>query len=1256
MQSAMIPFLRSFKPSVFVLFSHRVFSQRLKLGRLAAICAILAVVAGGAWNMAAAQNGFTYAQRALGSGVIEPAGVAIDGSGNILVADQYDMALREIVAAGGYTNIVTIASGLNLPMGVAVDRSGNVFLCDTDNHAVKEIAAAGGVVSSSSTVKTVASGNIIPTGIAVDGSGNVFVADVASDSIIEIVAVGGIVSSTSAIKTVGSGFLGPRGVAVDGSGNVFVADSGNNAVEEIVAVGGVVSSTSTVKTVGSGFKTPEGVAVDGSGNVFVGDTGNAAVKEIMAVGGVVSNSSPVKAVGSGFRGPWGLAVDGSGNVFVADSGNNAVEEVMTGPVNFGSQAVGTTSTPVTMNFTIPAGAQVGSFVLTTQGNKNMDFADAGSSTCTAKTYSTATSCVVNVNFTPQAPGLRNGALAAYDPSGNLMASWPITGTGLGPQVAFNAAKVAAAPTNPSLTNAMRVQADAQGNLFAAIWGDPANDPNSGSIMEFKKNGSSYSAGVAVVSGLSQPVDLALDGAGNLLVLSLADARNDPNSGSVLGIPRTLTGYSSSPVTLESGLNSPWGLTVDAANDVFVAVTGSGKVIEYPYTGSGSNYGSPVTLASGLVDPMGLAFDGSGDLFVTGYHDASKNPNSGNVVALPKTTTGFGSVVTVTTGLSYPAGVAVDANGNVFVASTMDSNQDLNSGAILEIPFTGSSFGTPISLASGMTYSQGVALDSAGNIFFQDQNVNLLYVLPRATAPSLSFATTTAGSSSTDSPQKIPVLNIGNQPLDFSSVAYPTDFPETSYDCVQAPLEANGVCTLTIDFSPTSGGTFNESMVLYDNNLNGTNAKQTISLSGTGLVGTATTLSSSLNPSTYGQAVTITATVAKASGSVTPTGTVQFSVDGINVGSAVTLSGGTAAFSISTLATGTHSIAAVYTPATGNGFGASDTTTLSQVVNKAPSTSYIVWATPAAIVYPTALSSAQLDATATIPGSFVYTPAAGTVLTVGNYTLSVKFTPTDPINYTTATATVMLTVNNPVPVINILSPAFTNAGDSAFTLTVTGSGFVPISTIYWGTTALATTYVSATQLTAQVSAAYIASAGISTVSVQTPSTAPGGGISDLMQFEVDTPGSTTTSPTFTSTTAATVTAGSTANYPVTLPSNVKSISVTCLNLPGGASCSYSQTTKTVTITTSATTPKGTYRITVIFTETVVGVAGAGILLPILLLPLLFIRRKLAARGAWITACLGIVLMTAAALSIGCSGGGFPNPVQMTSSGTVDITIQ
>jgi uncharacterized membrane protein YgcG len=156
--------------------------------------------------------------------------------------------------------------------------------------------------------------------------------------------------------------------------------------------------------------------------------------------------------------------------------------------------------------------------------------------------------------------------------------------------------------------------------------------------------------------------------------------------------------------------------------------------------------------------------------------------------------------------------------------------------------------------------------------------------------------------------------------------------------------------------------------------------------------------------------------------------------------------------------------------------------------------------------------------------------------------------------------------------------------------------------------------------------------------------------------------------------ATVTAGSPASYSVTLPSTVESATITCLNLPAGATCSYFSTTNTVTITTSATTPAGTYQVTVVFNETVSGASTSWILLPILLLPLVFLRKKLAARGVWVTACLGLVLLVGAAVACaGCGGGGGggggnsgggsgggggggTQTHQVTSSGVVTLTVQ
>ena len=131
---------------------------------------------------------------------------------------------------------------------------------------------------------------------------------------------------------------------------------------------------------------------------------------------------------------------------------------------------------------------------------------------------------------------------------------------------------------------------------------------------------------------------------------------------------------------------------------------------------------------------------------------------------------------------------------------------------------------------------------------------------------------------------------------------------------------------------------------------------------------------------------------------------------------------------------------VYTPAAGTVLNAGAGQTLSVTftptdaanfttatktvsINVLKATPVITWATPADITYGTALSATQLNATANTPGTFVYTPVAGTVLNAGaGQTLSVTFTPTDAANFTTATKTVSINVLKATPVITWATPA------------------------------------------------------------------------------------------------------------------------------------------------------------------------------------------------------------------------------------------
>jgi hypothetical protein len=115
------------------------------------------------------------------------------------------------------------------------------------------------------------------------------------------------------------------------------------------------------------------------------------------------------------------------------------------------------------------------------------------------------------------------------------------------------------------------------------------------------------------------------------------------------------------------------------------------------------------------------------------------------------------------------------------------------------------------------------------------------------------------------------------------------------------------------------------------------------------------------------------------------------------------------------------------------------------VNKAVPT--LAWAPPAAISYGTPLSSTQLNATASVPGTFVYSPAAGSVLPPGSQTLSLNFTPTDNTDYTTATASVKLTVNKAVPTLAWAPPAAISYGTPLSSTQLNATASVPGTFVY-----------------------------------------------------------------------------------------------------------------------------------------------------------------------------------------------------------------
>jgi large repetitive protein len=774
-----------------------------------------------------------YVGGPLGGGFSSPAGVAVDRSGNVYVGDTYNYAVKEMPAGCTSSSCVTtLGGGFGGPVDVAVDGSGNVYVADFGDDAVKEMPPG---CTSSSCVTTLGGGFDGPQGVAVDGSGNVYVANVYPASVYEMPPG---CASASCVTTLGGGFTGPEAVAVDGSGNVYVGDTGSEEVYEMppgCTAANYSSGSCTVTALGGGGfgLYPRGVAVDGSGNVYVGAFSNSAVYEMPP--GCVS-ASCVKTLAGGFGAPYEVAVDGSGNVYVADYGNSAVKEIVRHAVNAGSVAVNA-ATPgtLTVTFTFISGGTIAAPAVLTQGAAGLDFTDAGTGTCTTNgtsyTYAENDTCTVNVNFKPRYAGTRYGAVVISNSSGAPIATAYIYGTGTGPQVVFNP------PTqtllNGGFADPISVAVDGSGNVYIA-------DVGLNMVSEMPVGCTSYSCKVSLGGGWDGPSGLALDGRGNVYI-----ADNFDNA--VKEMPPGCA--SSSCVTLlGGGFSDPARLAVDGSGNIYVADYGNNAVKEMP---SGCASSSCVTtLGGGFDHPTAVAVGGSGNLYIADYFNNA-------VKEMPPGCASSSCVTTLGGGFSGPEDVAVDGSGNIYVADTEnDAVKEMPAGCGSSACVTtlGSDFNFPAGEASLNPVPFGVAVDGSGNVHVAVQNAIVVLELDRANPPSLTFASTSVGSTSSDSPQSVTVQNVGNLPLDAVAPGLAFTVPSfaqvpgsgTPADCTSTFALAPGAdCNISISFTPKAIGDISGSLVLTDNALNAgapSYATQTIALSGSA-TGTPASLTS-----------------------------------------------------------------------------------------------------------------------------------------------------------------------------------------------------------------------------------------------------------------------------------------------------------------------------------------------------------------------------------------------------------------------------
>jgi hypothetical protein len=933
---------------------------------------------------------FSWAVTTVGSGFGFPQGVAVDVSGNVFVADTSNNAVKEILAAGGYTTVNTLGSGFSTPLGVAVDGSGNVFVADTSNNAVKEILAAGGYT----TVNTLGSGFITPQGVAIDASGNVFVADTGNNAVKEILAAGGYTT----VNTLGAGFIAPQGVAIDAGGDVFVADTGNNAMKEILAAGGYT----TINTLGSGFSQPAGVALDASGDVFVADAGNNTVKEILAAGGYLT----VNTLGNGFNQPAGVAVDASGNIFVADAGNNAVKEMMTSGVNFRAAAINTL-TPLTLSltFTFDTAGVISAPAVLTQGATGLDFADAGTGTCAGGPYTSGDTCTLNVTFTPKFSGVRYGAATLSNGSGAVIATAYVYGTGSGPQVTFSPGTQTT--LGGGFSQPQGVAVDGNGNVFVAdttvVKEIPAGCVSTGCVVTL--------AGSFSFTNLP---GIAVEGSGNVFVA-------DYGANKVYEI--LAAGGYTTVNTLGAGFsfNTPTGVAVDGNGNVFVADDGNNAVEEILAAGG---YITVNTLGGGFSAPQGVAVDGLGNIYVA---DTGNN-------AVKEIAPGCGSagcVVALGGGFNLPAGVMVDGNGKIYIADTGNN-------AVKQMSPGCGSAGCVVTLGNGFRSPQNVSVDGSGNVYVADTGNTAVVKLDFADAPTLSFASTAVGSASSDSPVTVTLINSGNATLNFPvpssglnpsiaagfTIGGSSTCPQITSTSSAGTLAPGAFCTNVISFTPTAVGSISGSLVTTDDHLNAAApgyAVQSIALSGSATAG-APTITFTVANHTYGDVPFVVSASSNSTGAFT-----------------YTVVSGPAAISGSTVTvTGTGTVVLQASEAADANYTASTQNVSFTVAALTPA---IIFAVPNHIYGDAPFA---VSATSDSTGAFTYTVVSGpatvagsTVTLTGAGTVVLQASEAADANYTIATQNVTFTVAALAPTIAFTVPNHIY-GDAAFAVSATSN--------------------------------------------------------------------------------------------------------------------------------------------------------------------------------------------------------------------------
>jgi trimeric autotransporter adhesin len=821
---------------------------------------------------------------------------------------------------------------LNAPAGIRFFK-GNLYIADAGDNEIRVVNSVTGIITNfagtgakgliTATGKPATSTPVSgPTDIVFDPSGNAFIPTGAGfPYIVRVDASTGTVTIIAGTGTATStGDAGPAtsatvetivGIALDPQGNVYFSCTTPENVRKVNMSTGIISTyvgTSQLSTAGfSGdggpsnmaqVQNPQRISIDASGNLYIADQANHRIRMVTApavgqtygiintiVGTGTPSDSPsgTLAINDKLNNPRDVDITPAGDLLIADGFNRRIK-VVAPPVNFAGIAVDSTAS-ANASVRVNTALTVGSYAVPASSKDFTSAAPTGTlagtaTPCIAGTALAAnTICTVALQFSPLVAGEQGAPLEFIDATNNIYTLPlqglgnapaaavlpgiinPIAGTGIAGNAGDNAPAISALLNSPT-----GVAFDSQGNYFFT---DSANNEvreisAAGIITTIAgtgATGSSGDGGAATSATLNNPTGIAVDGAGNIYI---ADTNNNRIRLVSNGVISTFAGTGAAcnratiPTCGDGGtsalaqLSAPTGLFLTPSGLLYIADIGDNSIRTVGVrstamstlagTGSAGYSGdSGASATAQFSAPSAVAVDANGNIYVadTGnnairiIHNGTINTYAGSKTA------GFSDGPAATALFSAPSGLAVDAAGTLFVADkTNNAIRRIANGQVVTVAGTttaGLTGNGGNSLLATFSAPQGVGLDNNGNLVVVDRANNVLRSISVASS-QLAFPATSPGT--IGSPLNVTLSNSGNLPLTVASITLPAGFSEQasgSVDCNTASLvlAADASCQANIVFTPTAPQSYSGTAAIADNAQNQTSV-QSIALSGTGM--------------------------------------------------------------------------------------------------------------------------------------------------------------------------------------------------------------------------------------------------------------------------------------------------------------------------------------------------------------------------------------------------------------------------------------